>query len=259
MSENKVEITYMPIDGIKEYGRNPRVNEQAVDKVASSIRDYGFLVPIVLDKHNVILAGHTRYKASKKLGLKEVPCIIAESLSDIKGKQFRIVDNRVGEFAQWDVERLKEELAEIGDDGFEDEYEIQSLITEAMEEEPQSDDVYTHKIVTPVYEPNPVSEVKESWLVDKTQYNKLNAEIDSADISEDAREFLKLASCRHLRFDYSAIADYYAKADAKVQDLMERSGLVIIDYDKAIEYGYSRLQDIIEDELNKELEEDDEE
>lgn len=254
-TEKEVHITYLPIETISEYENNPRFNDSAVDKVAKSIQSYGFLVPIVVDKNNIILAGHTRLKASKQLGLKEVPCIVADSLTDLQGKEFRIADNRVGEFAQWDVERLKEEIADIGNSSFEDDFEIQSLIEEPAVQE--DDPKYTDRITAPVYVPTSDSEVKESWLVDKTQYNQLNEQIDSADISEEAREFLKLASCRHLRFDYEAIADYYAKADAVVQDLMERSGLVIIDYNKAIEYGYSHLRSIIDEELQKDLNTDD--
>ena len=97
------------------YEKNPRKNEEAVQYVANSIKEFGFKVPIVIDKNNVIVAGHTRYKASKELGLKEVPCIIADDLNDEQIKAFRLADNKVSEKALWDYDLLDEELEEIID------------------------------------------------------------------------------------------------------------------------------------------------
>lgn len=76
-----MKVVNIAIDNIKPYSKNPRINDNAVDYVAKSIKEFGFKVPIVIDKNNVIVAGHTRYKASKQLGLKEVPCIVADDLT----------------------------------------------------------------------------------------------------------------------------------------------------------------------------------
>ena len=93
------------------YSNNPRNNESAVDAVAASIEEFGFKVPIIIDKDNVIVAGHTRLKAALKIGLEKVPCIKADDLTPEQLKAFRLADNKVGELATWDFDKLEEELA----------------------------------------------------------------------------------------------------------------------------------------------------
>ena len=113
-------IQYIDIDKLKPYENNPRKNDQAVGKVAKSIENFGFKVPIVIDPNHTIVAGHTRYKASKKLGLDEIPCIIADDLTEEQIKAFRIADNRVGAEAEFDFELLPIELEGIGEFDIED-------------------------------------------------------------------------------------------------------------------------------------------
>lgn len=108
-----MEIVYKKVDDLKPYENNPRFNDEAVEYVAKSIKEFGFKVPIVLDKDNVIVAGHTRYKASLELGLEEVPCIIADDLTEEQIKAFRLADNKVGEKSEWDYELLTDELNDI--------------------------------------------------------------------------------------------------------------------------------------------------
>lgn len=92
---NEIKIENIDISKIKPYENNPRHNDKAIDAVANSIREFGFKVPLVIDKDNIIVTGHTRYKASQKLGIKKVPCIRASDLSDEQVKAFRIADNKV--------------------------------------------------------------------------------------------------------------------------------------------------------------------
>ena len=106
-------IVKLKVSDLIPYINNPRNNENAVDKVASSIKEFGFKVPIVIDKNNVIVNGHTRLLASKKLGLEEVPVIVADDLSDAQIKAFRIADNKTSEYATWDEELLKLELEQL--------------------------------------------------------------------------------------------------------------------------------------------------
>ena len=112
------------IADIHAYENNPRKNDNAVDAVAASIKNFGFKQPIVIDKNNVIVAGHTRVKAALKLGLSEVPCVIADDLTDEQVKAFRLADNKTAELAEWDLDKLSEELKFIDMDmeefGFED-------------------------------------------------------------------------------------------------------------------------------------------
>ena len=106
-------IINIKLSDLKPYERNPRNNKEAVDYVANSIREFGFKNPIIVDKNNVIVAGHTRYLACKKLGIKEVPCIIADDLTDEQIKAFRLADNKVAEIATWDLDLLDEELNDL--------------------------------------------------------------------------------------------------------------------------------------------------
>ncbi len=113
--KNKLQIIYKPLEELQVYSNNPRFNDDAVEYVANSIKEFGFKVPLVISRGGVIITGHTRYKASMELGLKEVPCIIADDLSEEQIKAFRLADNKVSEKAEWDLELLDEELNDILD------------------------------------------------------------------------------------------------------------------------------------------------
>jgi hypothetical protein len=94
------------LNELKPYENNPRINDGAVKFVKNSIEEFGFKVPIVIDKNGVIVAGHTRYKASQELGLETVPCVVADDLTDEQVKAFRIADNKTAEKASWDLDAL---------------------------------------------------------------------------------------------------------------------------------------------------------
>lgn len=106
-------IITMKLKDLRPYKNNPRKNDAAVDFVKKSIQEFGYLVPIVIDKNNEIVAGHTRYKALKKLGIQQVPCVVADELSEDQIKAFRIADNSVSEVAEWDITKLAVEMADI--------------------------------------------------------------------------------------------------------------------------------------------------
>lgn len=108
-----MKIVSVSLQDLRPYENNPRINDNAIDSVANSIKEFGFKVPVVITKDNVIVAGHTRYKASLKLGLKEVPCIVADDLTEEQIKAFRLADNKVSELAEWDFEKLNIELSNI--------------------------------------------------------------------------------------------------------------------------------------------------
>ena len=108
-----MEIINKTIKEIKPYEKNPRRNDQAVKYVVKSIENFGFKVPIVIDRDNVIVCGHTRYKAAKQLKYKEIPCIIADDLTEEQIKAFRLADNKVAEFAEWDIDLLNDEINDI--------------------------------------------------------------------------------------------------------------------------------------------------
>jgi ParB family transcriptional regulator, chromosome partitioning protein len=104
-------IQLVALADITPYDRNPRNNDSAVRLVRASIEQFGFKVPIILDAAHVIVCGHTRYKAAQELGLDSVPCIIADDLTPAQIKAYRLADNKVGEAAEWDLDKLAEELA----------------------------------------------------------------------------------------------------------------------------------------------------
>jgi site-specific DNA-methyltransferase (adenine-specific) len=109
-----MEIIYKKLNEIKPYEKNPRkIGENAVNAVANSIREFGFKNPIIIDENNYIVAGHTRYQAAKKLKLNEVPCILADGLTDEQIRAFRLADNKTNEFSKWDEFLLLDELQSI--------------------------------------------------------------------------------------------------------------------------------------------------
>lgn len=113
MAEMKIQM--MDIDSIHPYENNPRKNEKAIEAVANSIEKFGFKNPIIVDKDNVIISGHTRRLASIALGLRKVPVIVGDDLTEEEVKAFRLADNRVAELAVWDEDLLKEEMSKVLD------------------------------------------------------------------------------------------------------------------------------------------------
>lgn len=105
-----MEIVNIAVDKLVPYENNPRNNTEAIQYVANSIKEFGFKVPLVIDSDNVVICGHTRLLAAKQLGLKDVPCVVADDLTDEQIKAFRLADNKVGEIATWDLNKLQLEL-----------------------------------------------------------------------------------------------------------------------------------------------------
>lgn len=108
-----MDVVMMNIKDVKPYEKNPRINDNAVEAVANSIKEFGWRQPIVVDKDNVIIAGHTRWKAAKRLKMKEVPVIVASDLTDEQVRAYRIADNSTGELATWDYDLLMPEIADL--------------------------------------------------------------------------------------------------------------------------------------------------
>lgn len=115
-----MDVISMAISDIKPYPNNPRKNDDAVTATANSIKEFGWQQPIIVDKDNIIIAGHTRYKAAKQLNMDKVPVVVAKNLSKEQVKAYRLADNKTGEIADWDSEFLEDELANIIDFDMED-------------------------------------------------------------------------------------------------------------------------------------------
>lgn len=149
-----IQIQYKDINEIRPYDKNPRKNDDAVSAVAESIKEFGFKVPMVIDKNNTIITGHTRYKAAKMIGLKEVPVIIADDLTEEQIKAFRLVDNKTAEIAEWDFELLQDEIDDI--------LNI-DLSRFGFENEPDDDDVDPEEVEAPQPPEEPKSKPGEIY------------------------------------------------------------------------------------------------
>lgn len=112
---DNLKVVYKNIDEITPYKNNPRKNDNAVEYVKNSIKDFGFKVPVVIDKDNIVVAGHTRLKAAKELNLDRIPCIVADDLTEGQIKAFRLADNKVSEFSEWDLSLLDSEFKELSE------------------------------------------------------------------------------------------------------------------------------------------------
>jgi len=225
------------INQVKGNPSNPRIiKNDKFKKLVKSIQEFPEMLklrPIVVDEDMMVLGGNMRLKASKEAGLKEVWIDVAEGLTEEQKKEFIVKDN-VG-FGEWEWDMLANEwdsvqLADWGLDVWENQ-------DDAIVED---DDTYTRKIVAPTYEPKNEKPVITD-LINQYKTNELISKIESSNISKEDKIFLTQAAFRHTVFDYSKTADYYSHSSKEVQELMEDSALVIIDFDKAIEKGYVKL------------------
>ena len=217
------------------YAKNAKKHDSTqIANVAESIRQFGFVQPIVIDRNDVIVIGHCRALAAKKLGMKEVTRVCVDDLTPEQVNALRIVDNKSNE-SPWDFDVLHDELAELDLRDFDF-----SFIADEKKENP-----YTNKIKIPQYEvQGEQPSLDELYDTDKT--DDLIAEIQISGVSEAEKQFLIEAAKRHTVFNYKMIAEYYAQASCEMQQLMERSALVIIDYEDAIANGYMKLSKAIE-------------
>lgn len=238
-----MKIEYVDVNDVIPYHKNPRKNMAAVEVVKTSLKEYGFKQPIVLDNNYEIIVGHTRFSAALDLGMTTVPVLIADDLDDDQIRAYRIMDNRSSEYSEWDDALLIQEIEKLSDIDI----ELTGFTQEDIEKLIAQDDLasmYTDRIEIPHYIPkgeNP----HESELVDTDFAEQLKDEIANSDVPQEIKNFLMLAANRHNVFDYHKIAEYYCHADKKVQNLIEKSALVLIDFDKAIEQGFVRLTDSI--------------
>lgn len=108
-------IVMLPVSEVRPYEKNPRKNAEAVKYVRASIEKFGFKQPIVIDSNRIIISGHTRLEAAKSLGMDEVPCIVADDLTEAQAKALRLADNKVAEFSEWDLDLLGGELGELAE------------------------------------------------------------------------------------------------------------------------------------------------
>lgn len=247
----EVAAVWVDIETLKPWDNNPRKNAPAVQKVADSIERFGFGSPIVARlEDSRIIAGHTRLKAAQSLGHRSVPVRFLD-ISNEEASLLALADNRLGEIAEWDDSGLAEVLKQLEQEGasFEgvgfDDSEIEEIIRmiDGDSGGPE-DNPYTAKITPPIYEVT--GEMPdETELYDQDRTGTLIDRIKKAKLDKKVKEFLLAAAARHTAFQYDKIAEYYAHASPEVQELMEDSALIIIDFDKAIELGFVQMSQAI--------------
>lgn len=239
-------VEQWPIERLIPYARNPRKNDAQVDRMCAAIREFGFRIPIVAKSDGTVVDGHLRLKAAQKLGLKDVPVALADELSDVQVKAFRLLANQSANWAEWDNELLALELEELKLADFDtDLIGFEAELFESQENV-SVEDKYTAKATTPIYEPTGRS-VRVDELYDQTKDNELAKAIHDSTVSPKEKAFLLAAAHRHTVFNYENIAEYYANASPEMQRLMEQSALVIIDIDNAIENGFVELSSRIDE------------
>lgn len=241
------------VDELIPYARNSRTHSDAqVTKIAASIKEFGFLNPVIVDKENGIVAGHGRVMAAKKLGMTEVPVIQADHLTDAQRRAYVIADNRLALDAGWDYEMLLVEFTDLQDAGFDimltgftdDEFSEMGLLgTTGGGEEANP---YTQKVDAPHYEVRGEKPSIED-IYDNGKALGLIHDIQQSSLPEDEKQLLMAAASRHIVFDFEKLAEYYAHSSAECQRLMEDSALVIVDFDKAISDGFVNLNEELAD------------
>ena len=233
------QIVMRNIKDLKPYKKNAKKHpKEQVERIANSIKEFGFTQPVLIDKNNCVVAGHGRILGAKAAGLKEVPTLCLDDLTEEQIKAYRLADNKLNE-SDWDSVLLAEELDELN--SVLDMEQFGFELAKEMEEEQNK---YTMKTNIPQYEIKG-EEPEISELVDTSKTKELLEDIKRSNIPTEVKQFLKLAAYRHLCFNYSKIAEYYAHADKETQELMEQSALVIIDFGDAIRNGFVQLSEQI--------------
>lgn len=232
-----IEANRGQIDGLP---KNPRtIKDARFEALKKSIEDAPEMLALrelLVYPHNgkfVVIGGNMRLKACKELGYKELPCkVIDENTPVEKLREYTIKDNIGFGDDDWDLLKTEWDRLEVEDWG---------MIWQSEEEKVINN--YSRKIEIPIYEPCEGAVLRD--CIDTTKYKKLIADIEKSDVSDEEKEFLRLSATRHIVFNYAKIGDYYAQASAEMQNLMEDSALVIIDFKKAIEKGFVKLSETL--------------
>jgi hypothetical protein len=247
-----MDVSTVPVSGLRLDPNNARRHGPAnLSAIAGSLSSFGQRRPLVV-RGDLVIAGNGTLEAAKSLGWTEILVTqVPDDWSDDQAKAYALADNRTAELADWDMQVLTEQLQQLQAVEFDlpsigfDDWAAQ--ITPTLDDD--DPDGYTDKVTNLIYEiTGDRPEVTD--LMNGVKTGQLHADIIASDLPDDLQSFLLAAATRHIVFNYSLIAEYYAHADVDVQRLFEASALVIIDYENAIRDGYVRVTDAI-DKLQK--------
>lgn len=241
------------ISELKPAEYNPRKRlrpgDEEYESLKRSIQTFGYVDPIIVNKDGTVIGGHQRLFVLSDLGYLEADVAVVD-LNKNDEKALNIALNKIS--GEWDQEKLAAIFSELKLDGYDatvsgfQDDEIASLISGVVAEEVEAAEQYSRKVNVPYYEITGATP-KISELFDQSKALALLDDIESdGSISEEEREFLRLAAMRHVVFNYRNIAEYYAAASPAMQGLMEDSALVIIDVDRAIANGFVNLSKAVE-------------
>jgi hypothetical protein len=243
MAKKELETVSVSIDEITPHPKNVRQGD--IGAISESLKAHGQYRAIVVQRSTGhILAGNHTWKAAKALGWKNISAHFIDC-DDDQGLRILLADNRANDLATYDDAALAQLLKELAatDDGLTaslyDGDALDQIISDIATVQ-ENESIYTQKVTVPHYEI--VGEKPEiTQLFDRTKTDTLIEEIDSSDIPDDIKEYLRLAAHRHVVFDYQKAAEFYAHCTPEIQKLFERSVLVIIDAETAIAEGYARF------------------
>lgn len=252
------EVQRVPIDKVREHPSNPRDGD--VGEIQRSIRENGFYGALVVQESSgKILAGNHRFLAAEAEGLDEIPVIYVD-VGDEEALQILLADNRTSDIAGYHEDQLADLLQHLEStpDGLEGTGYMGDDLDDLLDDlgripgtdNSELSEKYTDKIETPTYEPTG-RKPDVSDLYDDEKTSELIDEIEESDAPDAVKQFLRVAAWRHTKFDFEDIAEFYAHAESEVQRLMERSALVIIDFEDAIDEGYVQLTERIRSALEE--------
>ena len=235
-----MKIESIKINKLKPATYNPRqISTKQYNDLKKSIERFGLVDPIIINKNgNVVVGGHQRLKVCKELTFVDIDCVVLD-LSKEEERELNIrLNKNTGDF-DMDILANEFDIDQLVDWGFK--HIDLDINIDKIEQ-----DTYTNKIEAPIYSPSE-TKPKVSQLYNEDKSVELLEKIKKSKVNKLEKEFLLIAASRHLVFDYSKIAEYYSHSNKEMQELMEDSALVIIDFKKAIENGYVELTNAIKD------------
>ena len=231
----------IPIHELKDHPKNRnKHSDEQIERLAKLYEYHGIRHPIIISElSGCIVAGHGRKLAGKKAGFDSMPVVFQKFADETAEYAFIQADNAIASWAELDLAGINADLPDLGPD-----FNLDMLGIEAfdldMADKGLEDSIYTDKITAPVYEPRGERPDPRD-LYDLEKFTELMEEIDEAELPEEIKSFLSFSAHRHIVFDFQKIAEFYAHADPSTQNLMERSALVVIDFNKAIENGFIQM------------------
>lgn len=236
-----MQVETWKVEDVTPYENNPRKNDEAVNYVANSIREFGFQQPLVVDSNGVLVVGHTRLKAAKKLGLEEVPVVVADGLSQNQIDAYRLADNKTNELSEWDFDKLNVELEGI--DWLDVDMTGFGFYLDQEDGNDGLEDRYSQNVGTVTYEPKETNhKPSDLYTMDYSRFSDVIDKVGDGDIKEMLLVRANWFAC----FDFAKIADYYAyQATAEEKRAFEALGLVLLDRDQLIENGFADAIDFM--------------